>query len=83
MALTETAPGQQEERKDGRVIAIAGPVVDVEFQHDVVAGGGRYAHGLRQAALSRRSSLAGYHRQEQQRGRNQSHGWSMLRQDTY
>ncbi|MGH9137428.1 MAG: F0F1 ATP synthase subunit beta, partial [Acidimicrobiales bacterium] len=32
MAITETAPAEQQaERKDGRVVAIAGPVVDVEF----------------------------------------------------
>src|SRR3954452_10378295 len=31
MAATETAPATETELKDGRVVAIAGPVVDVEF----------------------------------------------------
>ena len=29
--MTTTEPNPQRERKDGRVVAIAGPVIDVEF----------------------------------------------------
>ncbi len=31
MTVTETAPSTETELKDGKVVAIAGPVVDVEF----------------------------------------------------
>jgi F-type H+-transporting ATPase subunit beta len=34
MTMTESAPTGQKELKDGRVVAIAGPVVDVEFPPD-------------------------------------------------